>query len=58
MDYLDHGVPLVWVVDPVRHTVTVWNGDRTARLLREGDELDGGEAPPGFRVAIADIFAE
>jgi len=58
MDYLDHGVPLVWVVDPVRRTITVWNGNRTARLLREADELDGGDVLPDFRVAVAAIFEE
>jgi len=58
MDYLDHGVPLVWVVDPVRRTITIWNSDRTARLLREGEELDGGEVLPDFRVAVAAIFEE
>ena len=56
MDYLEHGVPLVWVVDPVRHTVTVWTADRTARMLGEADELDGGIVLPEFRTPVAAIF--
>lgn len=56
MDYLDAGVPLVWVIHPSRRTVTVYTSGRTARLLREGDELDGGDVLPGFRLAVAEIF--
>lgn len=56
MDYLDHGVPLLWVVHPVRKTVTVWTPDRTARVLRGTDELDGGDVLPGFSVRVGEIF--
>lgn len=56
IEYLDAGTRLVWVVHPRRRTVTVYFPDRTARVLREGDDLDGGDALPGFRLAVADIF--
>jgi Uma2 family endonuclease len=56
MDYLDAGVRLVWLIHLRRRTVTVYTSDRTARILREGDELDGGDVLPGFRLAVADIF--
>lgn len=55
--YLEAGVQLVWIVDPRRHAVTIYAPDRTARVLLEGDELDGGDVLPGFRVAVADLFA-
>jgi Uma2 family endonuclease len=58
LDYLDHGVPLVWVVHPTRRTIDVWTTDRTVRTLREGDDLDGGEVLPGFAVAVTTIFEE
>jgi Uma2 family endonuclease len=56
LEYLEHGVRLVWVVDRKRRTVTVWTPDRVARLLGEGDALDGGDVIPGFRLPVADIF--
>jgi Uma2 family endonuclease len=56
LDYLDHGVRLVWVVHPVRRTVTVWQPDRSSRTLGLGDELDGGDVLPGVRVAVTEIF--
>ena len=54
--YLEAGVQLVWIVDPGRRIVTVWEPDRTARVLAEGDELDGGEVLPGFRLPVAELF--
>ncbi len=56
MDYLDAGTRMVWVVHRRRRTITVFNPDRTARVLRESDELDGGDVLPGFRLAVAEIF--
>jgi Uma2 family endonuclease len=56
LEYLDAGTRLIWVVEPRRRTVTVWTPDRTARILAESDELDGGEVLPGFRLSIAEIF--
>ena len=56
LEYLDAGVRLVWVVHPLRRTVTVYTPDRTARVLSEGDTLDGGDVLPGFTLAISDVF--
>jgi Uma2 family endonuclease len=56
--YLRHGVRLVWVVDPVRETVTVLLPGEDARVLTPGDTLDGGAALPGFSVSVAEIFAQ
>ena len=53
---LEAGVRLIWVADPRSRTVTVYAADRTARILRDGDELDGGEVLPNFSVAVADLF--
>jgi Uma2 family endonuclease len=55
-DYLDAGTRLVWVMHPRRRTVTVYYPDRTARILRESDVLDGEDVLPGFRIAVVDIF--
>lgn len=56
LEYLSAGTRLVWVVAPRRRTVTVHYPDRTARILTEGDELDGGDVLPGFKVAVAELF--
>ncbi len=56
LTYLAAGVRLVWVVEPRGRTVTVWGPDRTARVLAEGDTLDGGDVLPGLRIAVADLF--
>jgi Uma2 family endonuclease len=56
--YLRHGVRLVWIVDPIKETVTVHVPDDDEAILRPGDTLDGGDVLPGFSVPIADIFAQ
>jgi Uma2 family endonuclease len=55
-EYLDAGVRLLWLIEPRRRTVTVYTPDRHARILREGDELDGGDVLPGFKLAVAELF--
>lgn len=57
MAYLDAGTRLVWLADPRRRLVTVYTGDRLARLLRSGEALDGGEVLPGFVLSLDDLFA-
>jgi Uma2 family endonuclease len=54
--WLDAGVRLVWIVDPGARTVTVHALDRPLRTLRDGDDLDGGNVLPDFRVAVAELF--
>lgn len=55
--YRRAGVPLVWWVDPKRQTVAVYRDGVLAGEFGEGDEVDGGDVLPGFRVAVAEIFA-
>jgi Uma2 family endonuclease len=55
--YLTAGTRLVWVVDPRNRHVVAHTPDRTARVLREGDTLDGGDVLPGFRLDVAELFA-
>jgi Uma2 family endonuclease len=56
LEYLDAGVQLVWVVHPIRRTVTVFSPDRVARVLDENATLDGGDILSGFTLAVSDIF--
>lgn len=55
-DYLAAGTRLVWVVNPKRRTVTVHVPGGSTTVLREQDELDGGDVVPGFRSKVADLF--
>lgn len=57
MMWLQAGVRLVWVADRRLGTVTVYAPDSSARVLRHGEELDGGDVLPGFKVAVAELFS-
>ena len=58
LDYLQAGAKLVWIVDPRARTVTVIRADRTARILRELETLDGEDVLRGFSVPLEELFAE
>lgn len=54
-----HGVRLVWVVDPIAQSITVYApGPVDERVLRVGDTLDGGDVLPGFGVSVESIMAQ
>jgi Uma2 family endonuclease len=55
-EYFGAGVRLAWVVDPRKRTVRVHTTATRSRLLREPDELDGGEVLPGFRLPLTELF--
>jgi Uma2 family endonuclease len=55
-DYAIAGTPLVWVIDPVRRSVAVYELGQPRRRLSESDRLDGGDVIPGFSCQVAEIF--
>jgi len=55
-DYRTSSVPLVWLVDPRRRTVTVIEGDRPPLVLGEQDALDGGTVIPDLRCKVGEFF--
>jgi Uma2 family endonuclease len=55
-EYLDAGVALVWVLEPVFRTVTVYRPGVEPVLFSASQELSGDPPLPGFRVRVADIF--
>lgn len=57
-DYFESGVRQVWVVYPRRRNVAVHLSPSDVRVLGEDDELDGGDVVPGFRLPVAEIFAD
>jgi Uma2 family endonuclease len=54
--YRRAGVPLVWDADPIDQTVTAYFRDGRVRVYHIGEELDGGDVLPGFRVPVAEFF--
>ena len=57
-DYFEAGTQVVWDVDPVAETVTVYRATApTAPVVyRRGDLAEAEPAVPGWRLAVADIF--
>jgi Uma2 family endonuclease len=56
-EYHALGVDLAWVSDPQTQTVRVYPRGEAPRLLQAQDQLDGGALLPGFRRAVAGLFA-
>lgn len=59
-NYFDGGTLSVWIVDPERRTISVYNQDdpETARIYKENEVIELTEVLPGFRLALADLFGE
>ena len=53
--WLEHGTKEVWVVDERRETVQVYKQGSDV-TLKKGDEIDGGDLLPGFRLPLEEIF--
>jgi Uma2 family endonuclease len=54
--YLECGVRVVWVVDPVARAVAVHLPGEVPRTLEESDTLTGNSALPNFSCRAADLF--
>lgn len=54
--YLTAGIPLVWVLEPVFHTVTVYRPGAEPDMFNSLQELSGDPHLPGFRVRVAEFF--
>jgi len=54
--YLEVRVPIVWIIDPFRRTVTVYQPEAEPRLYNVHDELTAEPHLPGFRVPVARLF--
>ncbi len=56
-EWLEAGASMVVVVNPRNRTATVRVAGMNPVILGEGDTLEGGDIVPGWRMAVADIFA-
>jgi Uma2 family endonuclease len=55
-EYLECGVRLLWVVDPMDETVLVYRLGAEPVLFNRTQELRGDPELPGFRCQVAEIF--
>jgi len=54
--YLEHGTPLVWLVDPFDRSVTVYRPGTPPVLFNSGHELTAEPELPGFRCRVSELF--
>jgi Uma2 family endonuclease len=57
-EWLAAGSKQVWVVSPKMETVTVYRSTTDIDVLAGNETLDGEDVIPGFKLSIAEIFAE
>jgi Uma2 family endonuclease len=57
-EYFRAGVRLVWMVNPIERSVTVYTAPDRFTKLAEADVLDGGDVLPGLAISLRDLFAE
>lgn len=57
-DYFQAGVRLVWYIDPPTRSARCYRSPDDSLLVSEHEALDGGDVLPGFRLPLAELFAE
>lgn len=57
-EYFQAGVARVWVVYPIERVVYLYESPKMIQVLAEGDDLDGGDLLPGFRLPLAELFED
>jgi Uma2 family endonuclease len=57
-EYFEAGVRSVWVIYPKQKSIHVYASTTQIQGLQLGDELDGGELIPGFRLPLAALFED
>ena len=54
--FLAMGVKLVWVLDPLKKTLTVHQANHSQKVLDETNEVTGLKFIPDLRLKVADFF--
>ena len=54
--YLAAGVPLVWSINPMRRTATVYRPSQPDRLVHQQQSLSGEEVLPGLSIPLHSLF--
>jgi Uma2 family endonuclease len=55
-EFLENGVPIVWLVDPGRQTVTIYRSLSETQQLTSKDTIMAEAVLPGFSVSISRFF--
>ena len=55
-EWLNMGCAVVWVVNPRRETVAVYQSPEDITVLQGDDILDGGDVIAGFQCSVKDLF--
>ena len=55
-EYLDAGTKLVWVINPVLKTVTVYRSQDDIEILTRNQTLTGEDVVEGFSCSVEEIF--
>ena len=55
-EFLENGVPIVWLVDPARQTVTIYRSLTETQQLTLKDTITAEPVLPGFSVPISRFF--
>lgn len=55
-DYMDAKVPIVWLVEPVFKTVTVYRPGKPPEMFAVGQEITAEPNLPGFKAPVLEIF--
>ena len=58
LDYIDAGVRLAWLIDPVRRVVEIYRLDGDRQVLDNPISISGESLLPGFELKLAPLFAE
>ena len=54
--YLNAGTRLVWIIEPVGKTITVYRSKTDIKVLTREDTLDGEDVVEGFSCQVAELF--
>jgi Uma2 family endonuclease len=57
-EYFKAGVKQAWVVYPRQQEVYVYSAPAEVQILQIGQELDGGDVIPGFRLPLTALFED
>lgn len=56
-DFLNAGSRLVWIINPARRSVTVYDAaQQDPQVLQSTDTLHGGDLLPGFSLQVSKLF--
>ncbi|QDU05735.1 hypothetical protein V6x_54770 [Gimesia chilikensis] len=57
-DYVNWGVPLIWVIDPPEKEVLEYRTASGSEVIDINGKITGGDSLPDFAMSVRDLFAE